>query len=417
MSDASILWVTPKWPMPFTDGARVATRALLRSLSKAGLKIDLLTLAGDDEACDPDALERETKLRGEILIERRPAVGRGAIRHMKNVARMVTRPNLPVTIGRYSSNRLQAAFREYVRSGDYRSIVFDGLHCAGLSLNGGLFRKPDGVNVIYRAHNVETMLWQLAAESAKNPVERKALLHQRRLVARFEQSVLLHSDLIAAVSEDDIEEFRDLDLEASYAWIPIGLDFAMPAETVSGPPFKLLYAGRLDWPPNRDGLAWFLNHVWPKVERDDLVLRIAGSGDDSWLQPYKALPRLELLGCVDDVDGLYQESIAALVPVFYGSGTRLKVIEPARFRRCCIASAAAIKGSILTPDDCILAEDETDWIGSLRELSVDDAITRGERAFTALREIYDEDRIAETFIARLDAIESNRRRRNAEDPD
>ncbi len=38
-----ILWITPKWPLPASDGARHATFALLSELTKVGEKVDLLS--------------------------------------------------------------------------------------------------------------------------------------------------------------------------------------------------------------------------------------------------------------------------------------------------------------------------------------------------------------------------------------
>ncbi len=59
MATGEILWITPKWPLPVEDGARVATRALVRNLPGLGVKLDLLALAGNDESCDEASLRRE----------------------------------------------------------------------------------------------------------------------------------------------------------------------------------------------------------------------------------------------------------------------------------------------------------------------------------------------------------------------
>ena len=59
---------------------------------------------------------------------------------------------------------------------------------------------------------------------------------------------------------------------------------------------KLLFLGRLDWGPNKDGLIWFLDNVWSKVESYNHKLVIAGSGNSEWLEAYEDYDNIEFLG-------------------------------------------------------------------------------------------------------------------------
>jgi glycosyltransferase involved in cell wall biosynthesis len=89
----------------------------------------------------------------------------------------------------------------------------------------------------------------------------------------------------------------------------------------------LLFVGSLDYGPNRDGLSWFLDAVWPRLAsaRPGLRLLVAGPG----ARGLRPRPGLELLGPVATVTPLYEAASLALAPIRSGSGTRVKLIEAA----------------------------------------------------------------------------------------
>src|ERR1035441_2729659 len=103
---------------------------------------------------------------------------------------------------------------------------------------------------------------------------------------------------------------------------------------------ELLFVGRLDWLPTHAGLTWFLEKVWPAVieKREDLTLKIAGVGDGRWLDRFRSLSRIEFLGKVADIQPLYEASALAIAPLFQGSGTRVKILEAARYGRAVLTT-------------------------------------------------------------------------------
>ena len=388
------LWITPKWPLPVDDGARVATRALVRHLEG----LDLLALAGREEPCDETALRGALGFRGRVHVLRRESFGRTEVdRQIRNLLRLVAQPGLPVTVARYGTGALQRAFQQLLAAEGYRVLVFDGLHGAALLARQGRFRRPPGIRVVYRAHNVETVIWRRAAARAGNPLERQLLERQQRLMARFEASVLEAADLVAPVSAVDLEAFRKLAPAGSYVHAPIGLDFSQADSTPPPTSLRLLFLGRLDWPPNRDGLRWFLTEVWPRVERADVTLAIAGSGDGAWLAAHRRLPRVEILGRVADAAPLYRACAAVIVPVFHGGGVRLKAIEPAAFQRAVVSTTLGVEGSGLEEGDYLRADTAEEWAAALARLDLAGLARLGAQACRRLRPLLTEEAAASTF--------------------
>jgi polysaccharide biosynthesis protein PslH len=294
------------------------------------------------------------------------------------------------------------------RRPDWYGVVYDGLHPAIHSSRHGIFARPAfPPRVFYRAHNFETDLWERKAARTLLPPLRWFFRFQASRVRAFERSLLELSSGTAPVSEDDWRCFLKLDPAARGRVVPIGHDFgSSPAELRASGSLQALFLGRLDWPPNREGLAWFLEKVWPGVRarRKDIELSIAGSGDSSWLKPLLAqAERVSFLGRVESLPEVYERSAVSLVPIFYGSGTRVKVIEASRYGRACLSTALGVEGTGLEPGRSYLrAETEDQWIEALAGLAPEAARSVGLAAFAKMRETFDASRASEQFERLLD---------------
>ena len=108
---------------------------------------------------------------------------------------------------------------------------------------------------------------------------------------------------------------------------------------------KLLTVGGLDYPPNPEGVGWFIRKVWPQVRSrvPDVTYVVAGGGQigDGKLV---ATPGVEFTGFVEDIDALYEEAKAVVVPVLSGAGTSIKVLEALSRERTVFATAFATRG-------------------------------------------------------------------------
>jgi glycosyltransferase involved in cell wall biosynthesis len=394
-----LTWITPKWPLPADDGAKQATTQLLRELAGQGVAIHLCSLVPAGDAADPAQAMRELGLRSATVI-RREKPSRAS--HLANLA---SRPWLPVTIAPFASAPVARAVRAEVEKREESLVVYDGLHAAGWALSERASARAR--RTVYRAHNVERDLWVRGAREKKNPALRAFLRYQARLVGGFEKDVAARAGAVFPVSAVDEGLFREMladrPARRPITSLPIGLSLngvaAIDAAPAAGRP--LLFVGRLDWPPNRDGLRWFLEKVWPEARAGagDLTLTIVGSGDGSWLEPYKALPGVKFLGRVESLAPHYAACVATLVPVFFGSGTRVKAIESALHGRACLSTALGVEGIGLTDgSDYYNAETAEEWIDALRALDGREALERGARARRLAAERFDPRRIAEKFI-------------------
>lgn len=86
----------------------------------------------------------------------------------------------------------------------------------------------------------------------------------------------------------------------------------------------LLFAGNLDYEPNRDGILWFIADVLPTIQKEmsGVQLQIVGRGAP--LCPGGLQVGITQIGWVDDLSACYSTASVAINPVRAGHGSRVK---------------------------------------------------------------------------------------------
>lgn len=396
-----IIWIAPKWPLPATDGARIATTQLLRHLTARGAKIHLCALvpASEVEMADVEAAKRELGVGWVTILPRR------APSRFGQLLRLFLQPHFPVTLSPFADRNLRALMAGFLSGRHFDLVVYDGLHAGAWGLapfTDPALQKIVQGREVYRAHNVESEIWFAGSREAKNPLKKFLLYFQGLLVRRLETKLLLRAQYTFPVSFDDEHRFRLHQPPGYLKALPIGVTVGQASITVSepGPQRKFLFVGKLDWPPNRDGLIWLLTHVWPRAvaAAPDIKLRIVGSGERSWLDQFGHLPGVEIVGRVEDLAPHYQDCVATLIPVFYGSGVRVKAIESSLFRRACISTGLGVEGMGLSPGHHYArAESVEEWVHAITQMDAHTAGRLADRAHAYAKVAFDPVRVAQSF--------------------
>jgi len=103
---------------------------------------------------------------------------------------------------------------------------------------------------------------------------------------------------------------------------------------------RLGFIGYLDYGPNYDGLKWFGERVWPLITHDIPRARLRIVGQVSKKTDFLNHPGFELLGFLQNPADEFANWSGMIVPLRYGGGTRLKIIEA--FSRKCPVVATPI---------------------------------------------------------------------------
>lgn len=381
------LWVVPKAIFPVRDGARVANQALLKSVRPHFHQLDLMLFneKDSDEYFLPDYY-REFGATNVYFFKR--ASFSSILKKLLFLGKnFLKNPHLPVTTGYFHTGELKREIKNVLADQHYDLVVFDGLHPYAAFAELPIFSNAQ---LVYRAHNVEGDLWSTAANKTKIPLIKHLLLWQGRKMADLEKKIIARAKKVWCISPDDLNRFKELEVghDHKLCMIPVGMNFkkmtGVQIETRS--PIKLLFLGKMDWAPNRDGLQWFLQEVWPAIDHDKFELHIVGSGDSSWGRELFQSPGIKFHGFVKDLDAIYRNCDFSIIPIRYGSGTRIKVIESISKGVPVISTEMGVQGSGLR--DYLKAETALDWIETIKGLDRDQGKMLAETAFVQMESTY-----------------------------
>ena len=166
-------------------------------------------------------------------------------------------------------------------------------------------------------------------------------------------------------------------------------DHPLPDITVKTP-MQLLVIGTWHYAPNRDGLRHFLANVYPKVCETipNVNLRVVGRiQEDALREEWSKEKNVTLVGYAQDLTKEYANVRMAIVPLYRGSGTSIKLLEAMCINRACVSTEQGARGmdGILTPDiDYLYVADDEAFAKKIIE-TITDVDTCNKLAHNALR--------------------------------
>ena len=109
----------------------------------------------------------------------------------------------------------------------------------------------------------------------------------------------------------------------------------------------LMIVGAMSYYPNYTGVDKFLKEIWHDVHTKypDLKLTIVGKGTpQEYLKQWQQIPNVIIMGFVENLEKMYQNCLATVVPIYTGGGTCIKTIESMSYSRVCLSSPFGARG-------------------------------------------------------------------------
>jgi glycosyltransferase involved in cell wall biosynthesis len=260
---------------------------------------------------------------------------------------------------------------------------YDAVQAEGIEMARYLAHVPSDRRV-YDAHNAEFLLQQRLAESG-SPLGRLYSRLQWRRLERFERAVVRGSRLTLAVSAHDANQLLALSGGAANVQVlPNAVDAAsypFQAPSVEVQP-NFLFVGKLDFRPNADALAWFVQEVVQRI--DTARLFAVGAAPPAWLvRAGQHDPRVAVTGYVADERPYFARCAALVLPVRTGGGSRLKALIAMASGLPIVSTRLGMEGLEAEPGTHFLQADAPqEWIEALGNL-VSDAALRKRLACSA----------------------------------
>lgn len=155
------------------------------------------------------------------------------------------------------------------------------------------------------------------------------------------------------------------------AWCAdVGTEPAMTSK-----PGKMLFVGHLRYRPNMNAVRILCSEIMPELRRAVPGLGLIVAGRSPHKKVRKAIEvaaDIELVVDPEDLRPLYEQAFCSVIPLREGGGTRIKVLEALAAGVPVVATAKAVEGISIKPEqDFLLAETAKDFSRQIARLSSD----------------------------------------------
>ncbi len=357
------LQLTNKVPYPPRDGGAIASLTLARELAKAGHEVVMLAMNTSKHFL-ADQLMPDLGFRLEMVPVDTSIRWTGALKNL-----LLSR--LPYNAVRFISEDFRLKLKEILTREKFDFILLDQIYTA-LYIND--IRAITNTPLILRAHNIEHEIWSRAAKSERG-FKRIYLGILARRIYRYELSVMNSYDALVPITSRDAGHFMNMGNRKPCHVLPAGMDLREMPAAAPGPFVpSVAHLGALDWLPNRNGILWFIRMVWPMVRKEipDIEFHLAGRNAPNGFAAEVSAPGVVFHGEVDSSDSFIRQHPLFIVPVFSGSGMRIKMLDYMAAGRATVATTIGAEGiPVATGAEAFITDNPDEFARCLVRLATD----------------------------------------------
>jgi len=202
----------------------------------------------------------------------------------------------------------------------------------------------------------------------------------------------------------DIERLRVKNVAPHYERIeiiPNGVDTTyLSGDYGAIEPDSIIYPGALTYFPNLDAVNFFLQEVFPVVKRQrpNAKLYITGSTKGVDLKGLSGIEGVVFTGYLPDIRPRIARSAVCIVPLRFGGGTRLKILEALALKTPIVSTQKGVEGLDFIPEEGVLLADDPHQFAELVIRILEDRSLRdqlGRMGCQSVRQRYDWEIIGE----------------------
>jgi glycosyltransferase involved in cell wall biosynthesis len=372
---AKILFLTQIVPFPPDAGPKVKTYHVIRALMGQGHSVTLVSFVRPEEVLHIAALQEICEAVHTVPINRSRIADVGYMIRSYLTGR-------PFLIERDDLRSMQEMVNQLVKEDDFQFIHADQLTMVQFAIRGASAFPDKKPKVIFDAHNAVWTIVERMKENARFFLKPVLAMEAKR-VKQYEGELLRTVDHVLAVTEIDqnlLEEAMHFskssgnDRVSPITVIPIAVD-TQKLRTINRKvdSKNIVTLGTLHYPPNADGIRWFLNEVFPLVRKQIpyATLTIIGKNppQDFIEQAEQSPGVIKVTGYVEDLVPYLEESALMVVPVRAGGGMRVRILEAFAYAMPVVTTTVGLEGIHGTPNhDVLVADTPADFANCTIEL-------------------------------------------------
>lgn len=269
----------------------------------------------------------------------------------------------PITVDYFYSAELQRQVDSIIDEVDIDAFV-----CFSSPMAEYLFRSRHVNGKISRAIRVMDLIdidsykWKQYAEQSGTWIS-WLYSYESKYLAEYERCIAENYDHVLVVSEQEKKLFPGGDNTSNLTAMSNGVDLEFFRPEISSIQASvrptIVFTGAMDYRPNIDGIKWFVDSVFRKVQAlvPDVELFIVGSKPTTEVERLGRLRGVTVTGFVEDVREYLAKASVCIAPLRVARGIQNKVLEAMAMGKTVICSPQAYEGIHAMPGrDLVVAE-------------------------------------------------------------
>lgn len=392
-----ILQLCKKFPYPLKDGEAIAVTYLSKALVDLGCEITLLSMNTTKHFSDLSKLPSEYnhyKHIYDIDLD-------NSIKVVDAFKNLFSKESYHVS--RYVDTAYKQKLIELLKSEQYDIIQLETLYLAPYV---PIIKEYSKGLITMRAHNVEFEIWERITKNTEFLPKKLYLNYLTSKLKNFELEHLNTYDYLIPVTERDLKTFKNLGYKNGALALPIGLEtnnyLKQGIKITKKEGLNICFIGALDWMPNYEGFDWFLKNVWSTLsqDHDDIYFSVAGRNTPESVMSIKE-KNVQIHGEVADAVTFISDSDIMVVPLFSGSGMRVKILEGMALGKTVITTSLGLEGiSARHKEELLIADSPEEFIEMINYCNSDKSILDriGKNAREFVIKYYDNKKNAEQLL-------------------
>ncbi len=355
-----VLFVTPVFPSTTGYGLAMRAGALLDALAThSSVYLLIIPVYDPDSSVLPESMRSFCAQYHILTISKFDRV----MARLKSIVHDIRQQAALPHVSLFTSTRLKRAVEQAFNQIHFDYLYLFRIYMTPLMLSyftrtslKGRYLDLDDIESLTRS--------RLAALYRDNGLDAQARQEEQaaQLYAAYEHQYLPKFDGISVCSQKDKAEISRLYPGRNIHVLPnvVSRQIASPLADNRGN-FNILFVGNLNYYPNQDALAFFIDDVMPVLRsqaKRPISFTIIGSGKWEGLHRYRDIADCHYIGFVPEVSRYYEQTDAVIVPLRAGGGTRIKALEAFSFKRPVVTTSIGIEGIGVEHEKHVLIADQ-----------------------------------------------------------
>lgn len=278
---------------------------------------------------------------------------------IKNIIRNI---HLPIICSVKYDKRVEKSIKMYFERNKYDYIILDFTHsCNYVNYIKNLDKS---VKVALIEQDVSFLSYKRKFYNETNLIKKVFRFIEFKRLYYFENKIIKKFDKVFTLNEKDLKllSYRDnvrclTPYYKKYEFIPKIHNT-----------FNIMFWGAMSRKENEDAIEYFMNSIWPYVNKENVKFYIIGSNPTEKIKSYKSNSVI-VTGFVQNPNEYFEMMDISVVPLRYGAGIKIKVLESMAAGIPVVMTSVGAEGiNIKNKEGCFISDNPLEFAGFINNI-------------------------------------------------